>query len=92
MFKRLIRKYVKRAVRKQARKVSFKCGTCRKRYTNPATHTCVIKSDFKKRKADFKKRQAAAAKKAKGPKYKKMPCGHAHRTKEAYKRCPARRR
>lgn len=36
--------------------VTTKCGKCGKTYSNPLTHTCVIKTDWKKR------RKAAAAK------------------------------
>jgi len=77
LVKRLIRRKikapVKRAVRRKvtrpARKrvelaTSVKCGTCGKRYTNPLTHTCTVRSDFKKRKAAAertRKREAARA-------------------------------
>ena len=53
--KRVIRRKVKtplkRAARKQVRKVSVKCGTCGKRYTNPLTHVCTVRTDFRRRKA-----------------------------------------
>lgn len=40
-------------------KAAFECGRCRKKISNPFTHTCSIRSDFakRKRKAD---RQAKA--------------------------------
>jgi hypothetical protein len=31
------------------RKLAFTCGRCGKRYRNPLTHTCVVKTDFKRR-------------------------------------------
>lgn len=45
-----IRKPLKRAARQQARRVSAECPACRKRYTNPLTHTCKVKTDYGTRK------------------------------------------
>jgi hypothetical protein len=40
------------------------CPTCRKPYEgNPLTHVCVIRTDFKKRKAAHEKQQRARARK-----------------------------
>jgi hypothetical protein len=68
LIKRTIRRKAvtpaKRAARTQARQASVKCGTCGKRYTNPLTHTCAPKSDFRGRKRDAgrqRKREAARA-------------------------------
>lgn len=57
----LIKRTVKRAVRQQARKVAVTCGTCGKRYSNPLTHVCAPKSDFKQRKAAAGRRPKAEA-------------------------------
>jgi flagellar biosynthesis/type III secretory pathway protein FliH len=38
------------------------CPKCRKRVTNPLTHTCRPKSDFKRRRAQHEKQQRAEAK------------------------------
>jgi hypothetical protein len=36
-------------------KVSLvKCGTCGKPYSNPLTHTCVVRLDYKRRAAKAK--------------------------------------
>jgi hypothetical protein len=43
--------------------VSVKCGRCGQRYANPLTHTCTIRTDYRKRLAAAK-RKAAAARKA----------------------------
>lgn len=40
-----------------------KCGTCKKRVTNPLTHVCAPRSDFKRRKAKAAKAEKAAARK-----------------------------
>lgn len=40
----------------------FTCGTCRKKYNNPATHTCVIRLD-KKAKGSARKRGSTKKKK-----------------------------
>jgi len=40
-----------------------KCGKCKKTVSNPLTHTCQPKSDFKKRRAAHEKQQKAAARK-----------------------------
>ena len=62
-----IRTPVKRKIRQQARRVSFTCPRCGKRYVNRFAHTCVIKTDFKKRKraAEARAKRAAAAAKRK---------------------------
>ena len=39
------------------------CGKCKKRVTNPLTHTCKPKSDFKTRKSKAAKAEKAAARK-----------------------------
>lgn len=59
--RRKIRTPVKRQIRQQARRAAVTCGTCGKRYANPLTHTCTVKTDFKKRAAADKRRQAAEA-------------------------------
>jgi hypothetical protein len=54
----------KRAVKHAA---TVKCGTCGKRYRNPLTHTCTVKSDFAKRKRAAerqRKRDQAKARRA----------------------------
>jgi len=49
--RRAVRRKVTRPARKRLRLLtSVRCGTCGKRYTNPLTHTCTVKTDFKKRK------------------------------------------
>lgn len=49
---------LKTRVRRRAqRSASVKCGTCGKRYTNPLTHTCTVKTDFRKRAAAEQRRQ-----------------------------------
>lgn len=60
LFRRKVKAPLKRAVRRKvtrpARKrvqlaTSVKCKTCGKRYTNPLTHVCTVRTDFKRRKA-----------------------------------------
>jgi hypothetical protein len=36
-------------------RVTSKCGTCGKAVTNPLTHTCAVKTDFRKRAAAAKR-------------------------------------
>lgn len=66
LIKRMIRRKVKaplkRAARKQARRVSVKCGKCGKRYTNPLAHTCTVRTDFAKRRRAAERRERAARK------------------------------
>lgn len=67
--KRAVRRKVTRPARRKAEHVtSVKCGTCGKRYTNPLTHTCTVKTDFRKRKAaagrQAKRERAKARRKA----------------------------
>ena len=61
----VIRRKARRTVRQQARRVAITCGTCGKRYTNPLTHTCTVRTDYKRRVAADKRRQAADAKRRK---------------------------
>lgn len=65
LIKRVIRQKVKtpakRKIRQQARRASVKCGTCGKRYANPLTHTCVVETDFAKRKRAAERQAKAEA-------------------------------
>jgi hypothetical protein len=57
---------LKTRVRRRAqRATSRRCGTCGKRYTNPLTHTCTVKTDFRKRQRAAERQKAAAARRAK---------------------------
>lgn len=56
--------------RRDVMKTGRTCGTCGRRYANPFTHTCTVKTDYKKRKrqqvrkaatAERRKRRKAAA-------------------------------
>jgi len=58
------RKVTRPAKRKAKRATSRECPTCHKRYTNPLTHTCTVKTDFRKRKAADARRQKREAAKA----------------------------
>jgi histone H1/5 len=49
---------IKRAARHAT---SHECPACHKRYTNPLTHVCTVKTDYKKRVAAEKRRQATEA-------------------------------
>lgn len=64
LVKRLIRRKVKAPVKRAVRRkvtrparrrvelaTSVKCRTCGRRYTSPLTHTCTVKTDFRKRRA-----------------------------------------
>jgi hypothetical protein len=71
---------LRRKARTQARRASVKCGTCGKRYTNPLSHTCAPKSDFRQRKREAAKarrkdaadrRRAAAAERRRKAKAKR---------------------
>lgn len=60
--KRALRRKVTRPAKAKLRRLtSVKCGRCGKRYTNKLTHTCVIKTDYRKRLAAQKRREEAAA-------------------------------
>jgi hypothetical protein len=57
---------LKTRVKRRARQAaSRKCGTCGKRYTNPLTHTCTVRTDFKKRQRAAERQKEAAARRAK---------------------------
>jgi hypothetical protein len=47
------------------RKPLFRCGRCKKGFSNPLGHTCTVRTDFKRRTAQAKK-DAAAAKRPAG--------------------------
>jgi len=57
---RPVKRAVRRTVRRSVRRVSVTCATCKKRYTNPLTHTCTVKTDFKRRKAKAARSAKAA--------------------------------
>jgi hypothetical protein len=58
--RRAIRRKITRPARKRIERASsVTCSTCGKRYTNPLTHTCAVRTDFKKRKAAAGRRAAA---------------------------------
>lgn len=57
-------------------KISFgKCGTCGKEIKNPLTHTCTVKTDFKRRR----KAAAKKARKTRQPR-KQAQSAHSYRT------------
>jgi membrane protein involved in colicin uptake len=62
---RKVKRPVKRKVRQAASQATITCGTCGKRYTNPLTHTCTVKTDYRKRQAAEKRRQATAVRRRK---------------------------
>ena len=84
---------IKRTARKQARRASVKCGTCGKRYTNPLTHVCTPKSDFKSRtRAAERERKREAARKRRREAADRRKAAAAERRKRARaKRSAARR-
>jgi hypothetical protein len=57
---RPLKRAVRRTVRRTARRASVTCTTCKKRYSNPLTHTCTVKTDFKQRKAKAARSAKAA--------------------------------
>ena len=65
LIKKTIRKKVTRPAKQKAKRAaSVKCGTCGKRYTNPLTHVCAVKTDFRQRRAADQRRQKREAAKA----------------------------
>jgi hypothetical protein len=65
LIKKTIRKKITRPAKQKAqRATSVKCGTCGKRYTNPITHVCTVKTDFRQRRAAGQRRQKREAAKA----------------------------
>jgi len=59
---------LRRKVRQAARRMGVTCSSCKKRYSNPLTHTCTVKTDFRQRKRaaarEAKRRTAAGKRKA----------------------------
>jgi len=58
-------------------RLSFgKCAKCKKRVSNPLTHVCAPKSDFKRRKREAEKQaREAARKKRQGERHDYQSCG-----------------
>lgn len=65
LIKRRVRRTVRRTAKRTADRATVKCPTCGKRYSNPLTHTCTVKTDFRKRKAAETRRQATEARRRK---------------------------
>lgn len=102
LIKRTIRRTVVRPARRKARTAARRaaghatvtCGTCGKRYANPLTHTCAVKTDFRQRKAAqarrekaARRREAAAAKRRAAAERKRQRAAAARaRRKEAAQR------
>jgi len=76
---RPVKRKVRRRVRRTVRRVAVSCPTCKKRYTNPLTHTCIVKTDFKKRR-----RQAIAKDRAEKKRRRRQDA--AQRRREAKQR------
>jgi hypothetical protein len=57
---RPLKRNVRRKVHQGARRAAVTCGTCGKRYTNPLTHTCTVRTDFAKRKRAAERKAKAA--------------------------------
>lgn len=85
--KRKVRRKVtapaKRKARSAVRRISVTCKTCGKRYTNPLTHTCTVKTDFKKRRRQAQRKARA---KDRAEKRRKARQDAAQRRKEARQR------
>ena len=60
----LIKRKAKRTAKRAASKATVKCRTCGKRYSNPLTHTCTVRTDYKRRHAAEQRRQKREAAKA----------------------------
>jgi hypothetical protein len=61
----VVRRKARRYFRQHVRRVAVTCGTCGKRYTNPLTHTCTVRTDWKRRVDAAKRRRAAEEKRRK---------------------------
>ncbi len=68
LIKRTVRRKITRPARRKAkstaRRATVKCGTCGKRYANPLTHTCTVRTDFRQRQAAQARQQKAARRRA----------------------------
>lgn len=63
--KRAVRQKITRPARKRiGRLTSRECSTCHKRYSNPFTHTCVVKTDYKRRVRKARRDAKTAARRA----------------------------
>lgn len=94
VIRRKIRTPVKRAARRQLRRVSAECQVCHKRYTNPLTHTCVVKTDFGKRKRAGERRAKAEARRARrkaAADRRKAAAAERRKAARAKRSAPARR-
>jgi hypothetical protein len=71
--------------------VTATCPKCRKRLGNPLTHVCVIRTDFRKRKAAAERR-AKAARKAARTRERRQAAAARRREAAARRRAAARAR
>lgn len=113
LVKRLIRRKVKTPVKHAVRRkvtrparrriefaTSVKCRTCGRRYTNPLTHTCTVRTDFKRRKAaaeraarrerERQRKRAAAAQKRERAKARRKAAADRRKAAAADRRRKAR--
>lgn len=68
-------------------RVTATCRRCGRSYTNPLKHTCVIRTDFKKRKAAAERQRRAAAKRKAAAERRRRKAPTAPRQQHDYRTC-----
>jgi hypothetical protein len=81
---------VRRKVRPAVRRVSVTCS-CGKRYTDPLTHTCTVRTDFAKRRAAAE-RKVKSARKAEKRRERRQKAAERKREAAARRKAAAKER